>query len=54
MLAVKARCIDSAADPKRIFAQVERQLSEDFEIEERLDIGQFEKDHEFLLLKYKG
>ena len=54
MLAVKARCIDSAADPKKIFAQVERALSDDFEIEENLDISQFEKDHEFLLLKYKG
>jgi len=54
MLAVKARCIDSAADPKKIFAQVEKTLSQDFEIEENLDIDQFEKDHEFLLLKYKG
>jgi len=54
MLAVKARCIDSAADPKKIFAQVEKDLSEDFEIEENIDIDQFEKDHEFLLLKFKG
>jgi len=54
MLAVKARCIDSAADPKKIFAQVEKELADDFEIEENLDIDQFEKDHEFLLLKFKG
>ena len=54
MLAVKARCIDSAADPKKIFAQVEKELSEDFEIEENVDIDQFEKDHEFLLLKFRG
>lgn len=51
MIGVKARCIDSTADPKRIFAQMRESLQRDFEIVEAIDIEPFEMDHEFLVLK---
>ena len=53
MIAVKARCVDSTEDPKRIFARVEKELSSAFEIRECLDIEPFEADHEFLVLEKK-
>jgi fibrillarin-like rRNA methylase len=53
MIAVKARCVDSTEDPRRVFARVEDELSSAFEIKEQLDIEPFEADHEFLVLEKK-
>jgi len=51
MMAVKARCVDSTASPKIIFERIRNNLSADFEIAESVDIGDFEADHEFLVLR---
>jgi len=55
MIAVKARCMDSAQAPEKIFRRVERQLAENgFEIVQKIDLAPFEMDHEFLVLKKKA
>ena len=53
MLAVKARSVDSAAAPHIIFERVRESLKANFDLEEAVDIDSFEKDHEFLLLRFK-
>ncbi|MEK6953476.1 MAG: fibrillarin-like rRNA/tRNA 2'-O-methyltransferase [Candidatus Micrarchaeota archaeon] len=51
MLAVKSRSIDSSAPPRQIYARVISELRDHFEVLEKLDLGMFERDHMFLVLK---
>ena len=51
LLAVKARCVDSAMEPRRVYEQVEREVSKAFKILQRLDLAPFEADHAFLALE---
>jgi len=51
LLAVKARCVDSAVEPRRVYEQVEREVSKAFKILQRLDLAPFEADHAFLALE---
>ncbi|MFQ5405758.1 MAG: fibrillarin-like rRNA/tRNA 2'-O-methyltransferase [Candidatus Micrarchaeia archaeon] len=53
LVAVKAFCIDSSQEPSEVFARVRRELSQSFELIQRIDLNPFEKGHEFLVLKYK-
>jgi len=54
MIAVKSRSIDVTKEPKEIYAEVEKQLSKDFEIIDRKELEPFEKDHIMFLLKHKA
>ncbi len=54
LLAVKARCVDSAAPPKKIYERIRGGLAGRFEIEQAMELEPFEKDHEFLALKFPG
>ena len=49
MLCIKARSIDVTKDPKAIFKQEIAVLEKDAEIREVIDIGNFEKDHSFVV-----
>lgn len=53
MMAVKARCIDSAAPPKQVYAKVVGDLIKDFDVLEKIDLRPFEIDHLFLVLRSK-
>ncbi len=54
MIAVKSQSISSTRDPKEVYAEVEGELSDDFETIERLHLEPFEEDHIFLVLKPKA
>ena len=54
LLAVKARCVDSAAPPRKIYDRMKEGLAGHFEIEQAMELEPFEKDHEFLSMKYLG
>ncbi|MFH0971463.1 MAG: fibrillarin-like rRNA/tRNA 2'-O-methyltransferase [Candidatus Micrarchaeota archaeon] len=51
MIAIKSRSIDSSLPPKQIFSRVITELRNHFEVLEKLDLGTFERDHMFLVLK---
>ena len=51
LLAVKARCVDSAVEPRLVYEQVEREVSRAFKVLQRLDLAPFEEDHAFLALE---
>ncbi len=52
MIAVKARSIDAIENPRVVYDQVTRMLTEkEFELLQRIDLHPFEKDHVFLVLK---
>ncbi|MFH0816599.1 MAG: fibrillarin-like rRNA/tRNA 2'-O-methyltransferase [Methanobacteriota archaeon] len=54
ILMVKARSIDVSANPAKIFARVEGQLVErGYEVEERIDLAPYEKDHEAMVVSIK-
>ncbi|MFA4946498.1 MAG: fibrillarin-like rRNA/tRNA 2'-O-methyltransferase [Candidatus Micrarchaeia archaeon] len=53
LLAVKARCVDSTVEPALVYEQVEREVSQTFNVTRRLDLAPFEEDHEFLELEKK-
>lgn len=45
LLAIKARSIDVTKKPRQIFEQVEKELSEKFQITDKIILEPFEKDH---------
>ena len=51
VIAIKARSIDTNADPQSIFNDVRKELEESFEIIEEIGLGSFEKDHELLVCR---
>jgi len=53
MLCVKSQSIDVSKDPKKVFAEIEKSLSRDFEILEKFYLEPFDKEHEFLVLRIK-
>jgi fibrillarin-like pre-rRNA processing protein len=53
MLCVKSQSIDVTMDPKKVFAIVEKNLSNDFEIIEKFYLEPYDKEHEFLVLRLK-
>ena len=54
MLCVKSQSIDVTMDPKKVFAIVEKNLANDFEIIEKFYLEPFDKEHEFLVLRIRG
>lgn len=51
MIAIKARCVSSVVEPKKVFAQAKKELEQDFEVIEEISLEPFEADHEFFVLK---
>jgi len=52
--AIKSQSIDVAKDPEEVYKQVRDRLSHNFEILDEVRLDPFEKDHLFMVLKYKG
>ena len=53
MLAVKAKSIDVVADPRRVYAEVQRQLEKEVTILWQKTLDPFEKDHAIFLVEKK-
>ena len=53
MIAIKARSIDVAANPKSIFIQEKQKLSKMFNITSDVNLNPFEKDHAFFVGRLK-
>jgi len=53
IIAVKSRCIDVSKDPKEVFEMVLKILKTELKIIETVDLGNFEKDHLFIVCKKK-
>ncbi|WP_048055855.1 fibrillarin-like rRNA/tRNA 2'-O-methyltransferase [Pyrococcus sp. ST04] len=51
MIAVKSRSIDVTKEPEEVFRDVERELSEYFEVVERLNLEPYEKDHALFVVR---
>lgn len=53
MISIKARSIDSAVSPKKIFEEQIAILEDEFDVIEKIKLDPYEKDHVVLLLKKK-
>ncbi len=51
MLSVKSRSIDVTKEPEEVFNEVEGELSEYFEVVERLSLEPYEKDHVLFVVR---
>ena len=51
MIAVKSRSIDVTKEPEEVFRLVENELSEYFEIVERISLEPYEKDHALFVVR---
>ncbi len=54
MLCLKTRSVDVTKTPEEILKESKKELSQYFDIVEVVNIEPYEKDHYFLVLKYKG
>ncbi len=54
MLALKARSIDVTMQPREIYRQEARKLEKRFSILEKRELDPFEKDHLFLVMRWKS
>lgn len=56
MIAIKARSVDVAADPRDVYERVTREVEDltGYRVEEALDLGPFERDHAAVLFSRKG
>lgn len=53
MIAIKSQSIDVLKKPKEVFETVKKELKEEFELLEEIDIDSYDKDHLFLVLRRK-
>ena len=53
LLAIKSRSIDVTKDPKQVYKEELEKLKQVFEIVEKKELDPFEKDHMFVVLKWK-
>ncbi|MCK5023603.1 MAG: fibrillarin-like rRNA/tRNA 2'-O-methyltransferase [Candidatus Aenigmarchaeota archaeon] len=53
MIAIKARSIDVVREPKEIYKQELKKLKERFEIVDKVILDPYEKDHMFVVMKFK-
>ena len=53
MIAIKARSIDVVREPKEIYKQELKKLKECFEIIDKIILDPYEKDHMFVVMKFK-
>jgi fibrillarin-like pre-rRNA processing protein len=54
MICIKSQSIDVTKDPKVVFEAVLKKLETAFEILEKIRLEPFDKDHLFVVLKFKG
>jgi len=54
MIAIKSQSIDVTKDPKVVFEAVVQKLSSVFDILEKIKLEPFDKDHLFVVLRYRG
>ncbi|MEM4359276.1 MAG: fibrillarin-like rRNA/tRNA 2'-O-methyltransferase [Candidatus Bilamarchaeaceae archaeon] len=54
MIAIKSQSIDVTLEPKEVFERVLKKLAEHFEILEMIKLEPFDKDHLFVVLRFKG
>ena len=54
MIAIKARCIDSARTPEQVYSAVLKELESEFEILEKINLEPFETDHLFVVRRKKN
>ncbi|HIH71921.1 MAG: Fibrillarin-like rRNA/tRNA 2'-O-methyltransferase [Thermococcales archaeon 44_46] len=51
MISVKSRSIDVTKEPEEVFKEVEKELSEYFEVVERISLEPYEKDHALIVVR---
>jgi len=51
---VKSQSIDVTKKPEEVFENVKKKIKQYFEIEEEIPLEPYDKDHLFLVLKFKG
>ena len=54
MIAIKSQSIDVTKDPKIVFEAVIKKLEPVFEVLEKMRLDPFDKDHLFVVLRYRG
>jgi len=54
MIAIKSQSIDVIAEPKKVFEKVLEKLEKYFEVLEKIKLEPYDKDHLFVVLKFKG
>jgi len=54
MIAIKSQSIDVTKKPKEVFETVLAKLAEKFDVLEKYELEPFDKDHLFVVLRYKG
>jgi fibrillarin-like pre-rRNA processing protein len=54
MICIKSQSIDVTKDPKVVFDEVVRKLETVFEVVEEIKLEPFDKDHLFVVLRYRG
>jgi len=54
MICIKSQSIDVTKDPAVVFEQVLKKLETAFEISEKMRLEPFDKDHLFVVLKFRG
>lgn len=53
MIAIKSQSIDVTLEPKKVFERVLEKLEKHFEILEKIKLEPYDKDHLFVVLKFK-
>jgi len=51
MISIKSRSIDVTKEPEEVFREVEKELSEYFEVVERISLEPYEKDHALIVVR---
>ena len=54
MIAIKSQSIDVTKPPKQTYKEAIEQLTSYFEIIEKVELGPYEKDHMFVVMRRKG
>ncbi len=54
MICIKSQSIDVTKDPKEVFEAVVRKLETAFDVLEKMRLEPFDKDHLFVVLKFRG
>jgi len=53
MIAIKSQSIDVTKEPRQVFEEVLEKLGTDFEVLEKLKLDPFDKDHLFVVLRFR-
>ena len=53
MMVIKARSMDVVKEPREVYKQELQKLEKHFKVIEKMELEPFEKDHLFILMKWK-